>query len=365
MKYIEVDSLNMKVSQLALGVNKTGPKKNSSVGFEQNRIYFYHMAMSKGINLFDTAELYGGGYSEELLGKALQGRRQKAIICSKFNAKNSDKKKLRLSLENSLRRLKTDYIDFYLSHWPNPTIQPQSLIGSLKKFQKEGKIRAFGIGNAVFSEVENFNSENNNDFFVVENEFNLLEKQSLERTIPFCRANGHLFMAYSPFLQGTTLKFKNKINYLIDKYSCTKHQLMLSWVFDKQVVSIVRTLNEKHLDENIASTNLCLSAEDKQILENSMGLKKTTVNIDEIKIDNRAYATLDEAIKNKIDLIPSPYLLSKRLGNNFELSPLRTFFRNGKYEILDDYYYSEIKKYWAWKICNRKEIEVYIFNDLS
>ena len=74
---------------------------------------------------------------------------------------------------------------------------------------------------------------------------------------------------------------------------------------------------------------------------------------------------MKDAIENKSDLIPSPSLLAERLNNNCKLPPLRTFLKNGKYYILDEYYFSEIKKYWAWKICNRKKIEVYVFNDLS
>tara|TARA_R110002012_G_scaffold315603_1_gene529586 strand:- start:23133 stop:24230 length:1098 start_codon:yes stop_codon:yes gene_type:complete len=365
MNLIRLDKLGENVSQLALGVNKTGTKENNNHDTEKNRILFYHEAMSLGVNLFDTAELYGGGYSEEILGKALRDRRHDAIICSKFNARNSDRNNLQLSLENSLKRLNTDYIDFYLSHWPNPTIPLQELVDSLATFQEQGKIRAFGIGNAVFSEIKDLHAKNKGNFFVVENEFNLLERQSLEDTIPFCQKNNHLFMAYSPFLQGKTVKFNDSLNYLIEKHNCTRHQLMLSWVFQKNVVSIVRTLNIDHLRDNISSMEINLSSDDLCVLEDSLGPKKVLIDIDQVKIDDRAYLTCEEAIDNKIDLIPSPALLSKRVGNNFSLPPLRTFFRNGKYEIIDDYYFSEIKKYWAWKICNKKEIEAYVFNEVS
>tara|TARA_R100000278_G_scaffold123274_1_gene112580 strand:- start:3102 stop:4199 length:1098 start_codon:yes stop_codon:yes gene_type:complete len=365
MDYIYLKNLDKKVSQIALGVNKTGNKHSNTEDTVNKRIYFYHKAMDMGINMFDTAELYGGGYSEEILGIALRNRREQAIICSKFNARNSHKKDLQASLNNSLKRLNTDYIDFYLSHWRNPEIPVQELIESLKEFKKQGKIKAYGIGNAVFSEINEFDKKNKNDFFVVENEFNLLQKESLKKVIPFCNKNNHLFLAYSPFLQGKKIKFSPEILSLTTKHNCTIHQLMLAWVLQKNVVSIIRTMNDDHLAQNLKSTKINLSVNDCRTLEQSFGTKKNLINIDDVLIDERCYITFKQAIDNKDDLIPSPQLLAERLKNNFELPPLRTVFKNGKYKILDDYYFSEIKKYWAWKICNRKKIEAFVFNDIS
>jgi len=318
-----------------------------------------------GVNLFDTAELYGGGYSEELLGKAISDRRQEVVVCSKFNARNSSKDKLRASLENSLRRLNTDYIDFYLPHWPNPNISIENLIDCLKKFQKEGKIRAYGIGNATFSEIMNFSNKNNNQFFVVENEYNLLEKQAKNDIIPYCERNHCLFMSYSPLLQGKGASYSKVFDKLAVKYDCTGSQLLLSWVFRNKIVSIVRTLNPKHLRDNIRSLKIKISDEDATILEELFKVEKKKIDISQVKIHDKPFSNISDAIRNKIDLIPSPLLLSQRIRNKQKLPPLRTYFKDGYYHIINDYYYSEIKKYWAWKICNIQEIEAYIFNDIS
>ena len=116
MKYVPIPSINESVSCIALGVNKTGDKKYNNKETENSRIDFYHKAIDMGVNLFDTAELYGGGYSEEVLGKALaNGYRNQIMICTKYNAKNSNREKLTTSLENSLKRLDTEYVDFYLA----------------------------------------------------------------------------------------------------------------------------------------------------------------------------------------------------------------------------------------------------------
>jgi len=364
MKFVYIPELDQKVSRVALGVNKTGNKHNSKHSEQKNRIRFYHDAMSLGVNLFDTAELYGGGHSEEILGNAISGVRQDVLVCSKFNARNSEQTKLERSLESSLRRLKTDYIDFYLAYWPNPNVPIEDLICSLDKFKKQGKIRAYGLSNPVYKEVCDFKIKNNNNFFIVENEYNLIEREVETEILPFCKKNNFLFMAYSPLLQGKKVALSEKIIALEKKYACTIQQIMLYWIGRKNVVSIVRTLNHVHLHDNIKSLDINMSEEDMKIVENFFGVKKSLIKISEIKIDNRSYMSLNDAIGNKNDLIPSPALLAGRIKNKYSLPPLRVVKRGSKYEILDDYYFSEIKKYWASKICNETEIEAYVFSDL-
>ena len=126
----------------------------------------------------------------------------------------------------------------------------------------------------------------------------------------------------------------------------------------------MRTLNYKHLCDNISSLEIEMDEEDIEIIEKFFGVKKSIIKISEIKIDNRSYMNLNDAIVNKSDLIPSPLLLAGRIRNKYHLSPLRVVKRGAQYEILDDYYFSEIKKYWASKICNKTEIEAYVFSDL-
>jgi aryl-alcohol dehydrogenase-like predicted oxidoreductase len=364
MKYIKIPEIDQEVSRLALGVNKTGNKNSSSISEERKRIYFYHKAMSLGINLFDTAELYGGGYSEEILGKALADRRSSALICSKFNARNSKKNKLKKSLEYSLKRLGTDYIDFYVAHWPNPNVPIEDIVESLNEFKKEGKIRAFGLSNAVYGEVNEFRVKNNNNFFIVENEYNIVERSVEKKILPMCYDNNCLFMAYSPLVQGRRFSDNKEINELNKKYSCTTQQLMLYWTNRKEIVSIVRTFNTEHLQDNVGTLNMKVDPADIKILENIFNTKKAIVDIADIEIDNRCYSNVSDAIENKKDLIPSPLLLSERIRSNYKLPPLRVTKVNDKYRILDDFYSAEIKKYWASKICNEDKIEVYIFNDL-
>ena len=104
-------------------------------------------ALDVGINFFDTAEGYGGGYSEQMLGRALKGRRDEAIIASKVSQKNLAPNDIRAACERSLNRLGTDYIDLYQVHWPSRDIPCADTMDSLLELQRAGKIRVIGVSN--------------------------------------------------------------------------------------------------------------------------------------------------------------------------------------------------------------------------
>lgn len=106
-----------------------------------------HASLDAGVNFFDTAELYGGGESEEILANALGSRRKDVIIASKVAPEHLDPKGLAASCEQSLRRLKTDYIDLYQVHWPNAAVPMPDLYGRLEDLRQQGKIRVIGVSN--------------------------------------------------------------------------------------------------------------------------------------------------------------------------------------------------------------------------
>ena len=368
MKFIKVPGIDKPASRIALGVNKTGNKDGDSSMLEADRIAFCHKAMDLGVNLFDTAELYGGGYSEEILGKALSGnRRHAALICTKFNARNSKKEKIKNSIDNSLRRLNTDYLDLYLAHWVNPDVPLGEIVESLRGFKKEGKIRSYGISNVSDSEVNDFYHLNDKKPFVVENEYNLANREIEKKILPSTQRNGCLFMSYSPLLQGARFSQSKEVRQLTVKYDCTLQQLFLAWIHRLDIISTVRTTNINHLLDNIHSLNVTLDLQDQKRLEKATSIKKILIDIDSIEIGKKPYASIEEAILNSQDLIPSPMLLSKRLDNDCMFSPLKVVPCYEGYRILEGFHMSEIKKVWAWKLSKNKDrkIEAFVFNDLQ
>lgn len=114
---------------------------------ESDTINAVHAALDAGINLFDTAEGYGDGYSEEMLGRALKGRRAEAIIATKVGQQNLAPADVRAACERSLKRLDTDVIDLYQVHWPRRDIPFADTMGALEDLQREGKIRVIGVSN--------------------------------------------------------------------------------------------------------------------------------------------------------------------------------------------------------------------------
>lgn len=182
MKYRQLGSTGMKVSEIGFGAWQLGNARDWDGLKDNQAIRLVHEALDQGCNFFDTAPNYGGGNSESLLGEALSGRRSEAVINSKFghhpdNTLNFDSKKIRSSVEGSLRRLKTDYLDSILLH--NPPFE--SLTGStdhfevLESLKQEGKIRAYGAsvdsGREMDELIRNTGSE------VIEVMFNIFHQE--------------------------------------------------------------------------------------------------------------------------------------------------------------------------------------------
>jgi aryl-alcohol dehydrogenase-like predicted oxidoreductase len=162
-------------------------------------------ALERGINLIDTAPIYGHGRSEEIIAKAIRvhGRRDAFFIATKAGLDwnesgifaNSTATRLRQEMEDSLRRLGTDYVDLYQVHWPDTRIPVAEVADLLAEFQRQGKVRALGVSNFSVAQMEEFRS-------VVplasdQPPYNLFERQIDEAILPWCAANGVAVLIYS------------------------------------------------------------------------------------------------------------------------------------------------------------------------
>ena len=168
------------------------------------------VAVDQGISLIDTAPVYGFGRSEELVGQALasQGRRSRAVIATKvglewINGKiyrNSSPERIRLEVDNSLRRLRTDYIDLYQVHWPDPTVPIEATAEAMGKLLQEGKIRAIGVSNYTVEQILRFRSIA--PIHAIQPPLNLFERDA-EATILPCAADlGLTVVAYGALCRG-------------------------------------------------------------------------------------------------------------------------------------------------------------------
>jgi len=190
---------NLKTSKIVYGCmggsGAFGPVK------EKESIEAIRVAFEEGINFFDTAEMYGDGYSEQLLAKALGDKRKETVILSKVRPENLAKNDLIKACQRSLKNLKTDYIDIYLIHWPNRDILFEESLDTLKELKKQGKILNYGVSNFGVKDLNDIYSIDNN-ICVNEVCYNLFTRAAELEVIPSCEQKGIPLLTYSSLMQG-------------------------------------------------------------------------------------------------------------------------------------------------------------------
>jgi aryl-alcohol dehydrogenase-like predicted oxidoreductase len=261
-----------------------------------------HRALERGIDFLDTADIYGVGRNEELVGRALRGRRKDAILATKFgNVRSSDGKFLGINghpeyvqqaCEASLRRLGVEVIDLYFQHRVDPNVPIEETVGAMASLVQQGKVRFLGLSEASPSTIRRATKVH--AIAALQTEYSLWTRDPEAEILPVCRELGIGFVAYSPlgrgFLTGTfrssndftqedfrisTPRFQGenlqrnlalieRIEKLAAAKKCTAAQLSLAWVLAQggDVVPIAGTKRRKYLDENMQSVGITLTAEE-------------------------------------------------------------------------------------------------------
>lgn len=208
MKYQKLGKAQINVSKICMGCWALSGDKFWGPQSESDSIRTLHTAMDVGINFFDTAESYGDGYSEEILGKAFSHQREKIVIGTKVSPEHLSREKIIQACKASLRRLKTDYIDVYHIHFPNPEVPISETLEALKKLQDEGKIRAISVSNFGRKDLQEFLTHSRVE--VDQLPYNLLWRAIEYEILPFCVQNNIEITCYSPLSQGLlTGKFRS------------------------------------------------------------------------------------------------------------------------------------------------------------
>ena len=208
MKRQKLGTSDIEVSPMALGCWALAGGSGWGDQDEGEAIATIHAALDQGINFLDTAEAYGGGYSEEIVGKALVGRRDEAVLATKISPNHAEPSVLRDYFEASLRRLQTDYVDHYIVHWPIASDWVADSFAVLADLKKEGKIRSIGVSNygpqQLSEAIEAGAQIDNNQLH-----YSLLSRAIEFEILPLCREHGVTATAYMPLLQGLlTGKFR-------------------------------------------------------------------------------------------------------------------------------------------------------------
>lgn len=354
MKYKNVGKSNINISSIGLGTDFVADTHKD----QKKLIDLIQKAFDNGVNFFDTAEIYHNGHSEILLGKALKRMRNKVIISTKFSSNHCGYKDVLKSAEGSLKRLRTDYIDLYQIHWPNPIVPFEETLKALEKLVQKGKIRYIGVSNFSLRQIKNIQKVSKLPIVSLQVEYNLLERSIERDMLPYCEKNRITNIAYTPLNSGNILKtdkYSKIFSKLSRKYDKTISQIILNFlVSHPSVVTIPATTNIIHLEENIKSTEFVLEKSDFKLLAKTFTTKVIDIDTRKIKVaaigNHDAYKTIDEALSNKLNFFPSPMMLSKDLVKGDFLKPVKVRRlhkkdSNFKYELLGGRI-----RYWAWVI---------------
>jgi aryl-alcohol dehydrogenase-like predicted oxidoreductase len=209
METINIGGLSLPASRIGLGTWAIGGWMWGGSNARE-AVRTIQTAVDQGINLIDTAPAYGFGRSEELIGRALEtgGRRARTIIATKAGVewidgkiyRNSSPKRIRKELEDSLRRLRTDYIDLYQVHWPDPSVPIEETASEMGKLYMEGKIRAIGVSNYSVDQIARF--EMMAPVHAVQPPYNLFERAAEDATIPYAESKAMVVLAYGALCRG-------------------------------------------------------------------------------------------------------------------------------------------------------------------
>lgn len=204
---LSIEGIATPISRIGLGTWAIGGWMWGGADDERS-VTTIRTALERGINLIDTAPVYGFGHSEEVVGKALEGVRDQAVIATKVALdwsdggprRNSTPARIRQEIEDSLRRLRTDRIDLYQVHWPDPLVPIEETAAELEKLRQEGKILAIGVSNYSTEQMDAFRKAA--PLASVQPPYNLFERAIETDVRPYARDNGLAVLGYGALCRG-------------------------------------------------------------------------------------------------------------------------------------------------------------------
>lgn len=310
MKYRKLGKTGVELSSIGLGC--MGMSFAYGPTDEQESIATLHKSLDLGINFWDTADMYGNGANEELISKVLVRNREKIFIATKFGFRfkeepgipttsngayfDASPKWIKVAVENSLKRLKTDVIDLYYAHRVDPNVPIEETVGAMADLVKEGKVKYLGLSEASPTSIRKAHVVH--PITALQSEYSLLTREVEGEILQTVRELGITLIPYSPLARGLFDNIGNahqlgkddfrsalpryqaahldnniRLAEALNVFAATKNakgtQLALAWVLaqGEDIIPIPGTKRVKYLEENVAATNIDLSKEDMAELD--------------------------------------------------------------------------------------------------
>ena len=233
----------------------------------EEEIHALRVGLDSGMTLIDTAEMYAAGGAEELVGEAIEGRRDDVFLVSKVLPEHATVRGAVTACERSLRRLKTNHLDLYLLHWRG-SIPLEETLRAFDAMVEAGKIRYWGVSNFDVSDMEELVALTGGEDVATDQVlYNLTRRGAEYDLFPWCRQRRIPIMAYSPIEQGRILK-RRELEAVAVRHNATSAQVALAWVLQQEgVIAIPKAGTARHARENRAALEIRLTKEDMNALD--------------------------------------------------------------------------------------------------
>lgn len=237
----------------------------------EEEIHALQTGLDLGMTVIDTAEMYGEGQSEELVGEAIKGRREEVFLVSKVYPHNAGLDSIETACENSLKRLGTDYLDLYLLHWRG-RVPLEETIEGMERLNQKGKIKRWGVSNFDTNDMEELIGQPNGEKCAINQVLYHLGSRGIEYDLLDWHTDHQIpVMAYSPLAQAGSLREElledEMIQQIAQSHSITGMQLLLAWVIQsKNVLAIPKAGQPKHAKQNAETILVKLSDEEMKKL---------------------------------------------------------------------------------------------------
>jgi len=256
--------------KIGFGTWQIGGGSSPNHSLDARSLAALRYALEIGYTHIDTAEMYAAGHSEELVAEAIHGsgkKREDLFITSKVLPSHLEYDEVLKACENSLRRLKTDYLDLYLIHWPQAGMKLEETFRALNKLVRDGKVKSLGVSNFNLKLLQQSQALSETPLVTDQVPYSLSERSYVKNgVLDYCQQNDILFTAYEPLDKGH-LRSNKTLEAIAKAHGATIFQIALAWVVSEpHIITIPMSLNPQHIRENFEAVDIELTENERRAL---------------------------------------------------------------------------------------------------